>query len=37
VACVADEMPEGNDEYLEIFKEFKLDWFRKSVPFEERK
>ncbi len=34
---VADEMPEGNDEYLAIFEEFGFDWFKKFIPFDERK
>ena len=37
MACVTDEMPEGDDEYLEIFEEFGFDWFKKFVPFDDRK
>ena len=33
---VADQMPEGNDEYLKIFEEFGFEWFKKFVPFDER-
>jgi nitroreductase len=33
---VADEMPEGNDEYLKIFEEFGFDWFNKFIPYDDR-
>lgn len=31
----ADEMPEGNDEYLKLMKEFGFGWFEKYKPVEE--
>jgi nitroreductase len=33
----ADEMPEGNDEYLKIMEEFGFGWFKEFVPFDRRK
>jgi nitroreductase len=32
----ADEMPVGNDEYIETMREFGFDWFDRFVPYEER-
>jgi len=31
----ADLMPEGNDDYLQIMKDFGFNWFKKYHPFEE--
>ena len=33
---LADVMPEGNDEYLRIMKEFGFGWFERFVPFDDR-
>lgn len=33
----AQEMPEGNDEYLKIMEEFGFEWFKEFVPYDRRK